>query len=299
MSSEYHIPVMLAECLEGLQIDPTGVYVDLTFGAGGHSRAIVERLTTGKLYGFDQDHDALANVISDDRFEFIQSNFMYLYKMMRLEGVNHVDGILADLGVSSHQLDYPERGFSFRFDARLDMRMSERSDVTAADVIATYSAEGLQGVFSKYGEVRNAKTLAEAIVAAREVDAVKTTFDLNKILENTWVKNYNRYFAQVYQALRIEVNREMEVLESMLTDCMRVLRPKGRLVVMSYHSLEDRLVKNLMKTGNVKGEMQQDEYGKIDRPFKLITKKPVMASDAEVQRNPRARSAKLRIAQRK
>lgn len=289
---------MLQECLDGLSIDPAGIYVDVTFGAGGHSRAIVDQLTTGKLYGFDQDVDAIANIAVDDRFEFVQSNFRYIRKMLKLHGVDAVDGVLADLGVSSHQLDIPERGFSFRYDAPLDMRMNTASAVTAAQIVNTADAAALQDILSRYGEVRNAKTLSEAIVRARDVEPLATTYALNEVLEANWVNHRNRYFAQVYQALRIEVNQEMQVLADMLIGAREVLKPGGRLVVMSYHSLEDRLVKNIIKTGNVGGHVIKDDYGKIDRPFKLVTKKPVMASEAEVQRNPRARSAKLRIAQK-
>ena len=297
--SEYHIPVMFQECIDALEIEKGGVYVDVTYGSGAHSRGILNQLgEDGRLFSFDQDADVFDNISSDERLVFIKSNFRYLYKMLRLEGVAKVDGLLADLGVSSHQLDFPERGFSFRFDAPLDMRMNERSDLTAKDVIRDYDAAQLQEVFSAFGEVRNARTLAQAIVKERGLRAIETTFDLNEVLEPIWKGQKNRYYAQVYQALRMEVNEEMVVLEDMLQDVLRVLKPGGLLVVMSYHSLEDRAVKNFMKTGNVKGEMVKDDFGKIDRPFKILTKKPVMASDEEVERNPRARSAKLRVAKR-
>lgn len=298
MSSAYHIPVMLSECIEGLAIDPAGTYVDVTFGAGGHSRAIAAQLTTGKLYAFDQDLDAEANLGLDSQIDLIQGNFRYLRKLLRLEGVTHIDGLLADLGVSSHQLDIPERGFSFRYDAPLDMRMSELSSQTAAHVLADYDAQRLQDILGRYGEVRNAKTLAQAIVKSRLSSPLRTTIDLNALLSNHVVGQRNRYFAQVYQALRIEVNAEMEALEDMLVDTTQLLKPGGRLVVMSYHSLEDRIVKNVMKTGSVTGDLDQDEFGKITRPFKLLTKKPVMASADELDKNPRSRSAKLRIAER-
>lgn len=299
MAEDYHIPVMLDECIEGLQINSTGKYVDVTYGSGAHSRAIIEKLEKdGRLYGFDQDADVFGNISDDERLVFIKSNFRYLYKMLRLEGAHEVDGLLADLGVSSHQLDFPERGFSFRFNAPLDMRMNELSDVTAVDVLNTYEAADLQSIFSRYGEVRNSKTLAQAIVAQRRLKKIETTFDLNDLLDVHAKGQRNRYFAQVYQAIRIEVNEEMKVLEDLLKDTLRVLKPGARLVVMSYHSLEDRLVKNFIKTGNVEGKMVQDDFGKIDRPFKLITKKPVMASEEEVIRNPRSRSAKLRVAER-
>ena len=299
MSNPYHIPVMLSECIDGLAIDPAGTYVDVTFGAGGHSQAIVDQLTTGTLYAFDQDLDAGHNLLDDDRVNFIQGNFRYLRKLLRLEGVHQIDGLLADLGVSSHQLDVPERGFSFRFDAPLDMRMSERSPTTARTVIETYDADSLQRILGRYGEVRNAKTLAQAIVRQRQQQPIATTSDLNDVLQGCIVGQRNRYFAQVYQALRIEVNEELVALEEMLLDVTTLLKPKGRLVVMSYHSLEDRLVKYVMKTGSIDGQVEQDEYGKITRPYKLLTRKPIMASDQEIERNPRSRSAKLRIAEKK
>lgn len=297
--SDYHVPVMLEECLDGLAIRPGGTYVDVTYGSGGHSKAILKRLgETGRLCSFDQDADVFDHISADERLVFIKGNFRYLYKLLRLEGVMQVDGILADLGVSSHQLDMPERGFSFRFDAPLDMRMNELSNVTAAHILADYDEAQLQQLLSRYGEVRNARTLAQAIATASRRQPIATTFQLNAILDEHWKQHRNRYFAQVYQALRIEVNEEMRVLEDLLAGVMRVLKPGGRLVVMSYHSLEDRMVKNFIKTGNVDGKMVQDDYGRINRPFRAITKKPVMATDAEVESNPRARSAKLRIAER-
>ncbi len=294
----YHVPVMLTECLEGLQLKPDGVYVDVTFGGGGHSRAIVERLTTGKLVAFDQDDDAAKNVWEDERLIFVNQNFRHVKRYLKLYKLAPVDGILADLGVSSYQIDTPERGFSTRFDAELDMRMDTASQLTAADVLNTYTADALQDVFSKYGEVRNSKTLALAIVDARGKAPLQTIADLKAVAEPLGRGNINRYLAQVFQALRIEVNQEMQVLEEFLTDAAEVLKPGGRLVVMSYHSLEDRLVKNYMKAGTASGEPEKDLFGRSSLPFKVITRKPVEATREELKRNPRSRSARLRVAEK-
>lgn len=293
----YHEPVMLKECLDGLDIKPDGVYVDVTYGGGGHSKAILEQLgENGRLFGFDQDVDATTQLIEDERFIFVQHNFRFLKRFLRLHGVRQVDGILADLGVSSHQLNEAERGFSYRFDALLDMRMNQVGDVSAADILRTYNATQLQQVFSEFGEVRNAKTLANAIVEERENRPIKTISDFLTLLGPLIRGKKPRYLAQVFQALRIEVNDEIGALRDFLTETQEVLKPDGRLVVMSYHSLEDRNVKNFMKKGTFNGEFIKDDYGKIFRPFKLITKKAVDATPEEVKQNSRARSAKLRIA---
>lgn len=293
----YHVPVMLKECLEGLGIKPDGVYVDVTFGGGGHSRAILERLgEKGKLVAFDQDPDAAKNVWGDPRLIFIQQNFKHVKRYLKLNNLLPVDGILADLGVSSYQFDTAERGFSTRFNAALDMRMDQENEVTAATILNTYDAAELQRVFGEFGEVRNARTLANAIVGARTVVPMNTTADLLAIADPLSMGNVNRYMAQVFQALRIEVNKEMEVLEAFLQDAAACLKPGGRLVVMSYHSLEDRLVKNYIRAGNASGEPVRDLFGKSEIPFKPVNKKPIEANEDELKLNPRSRSARLRVA---
>jgi 16S rRNA (cytosine1402-N4)-methyltransferase len=299
--SEYHIPVMLQECLDGLQIRPDGVYVDVTFGGGGHSRAILERLSPqGHLYSFDQDPDAERNAPVDDRFTFVRSNFRYLRNFLRYYGVDHIDGLLADLGVSSHHLDDATRGFAFRFDAPLDMRMNTRAGMTAAELLANYAEEDIARVLNLYGELKQSRRMAQAIVKARTQQAIATTGDLqNVVAPFINKKNEKKELAQVFQALRIEVNHEMQALEEMLRQAVDCLAPEGRLVVMTYHSLEDRLVKNVIKTGNTAGDLQQDFYGRVLAPLKAVNNKIITASDAEVETNPRARSAKLRIAYRK
>jgi 16S rRNA (cytosine1402-N4)-methyltransferase len=297
--SSYHQPVMLQECLEGLALKPGGVYVDLTFGGGGHSRAILAHLEGGRLLGFDQDDDARkeAEKIEDPRFQFVQANFRYLKRYLKLYGVKEVDGILADLGVSSHQLDEAERGFSTRFNASLDMRMDRESEQTAAEVVNTYSEQDLHRILGQYGEVKNAKTLAAALVAARVNQPLKTIDDLKAVVNRFAPRGKEfKYQAQVFQALRIEVNAEIKVLEEMLEQSAEVLKPGGRLVVMSYHSLEDRPVKNFMAKGKFRGEAEKDFYGNMIRPLQPVTKKPVEAGPEEVAQNNRARSAKLRIA---
>jgi 16S rRNA (cytosine1402-N4)-methyltransferase len=297
--SDYHVPVMLDECIAGLNLKPNGKYVDVTFGAGGHSQSILKNLgDEGHLYGFDQDDDAVANQLDDPRFTFIKANFRYIKKFLRVEGVRKVDGILADLGVSSWQLDFPERGFSYRFDADLDMRMNNAEELTAAIILKEYTQDDLQLLFSKFGEVRNSRTLAKEIVSERAKSPIKTTFQLNEILERLKFGTRPKYFAQVYQALRMEVNQEVQVLEEMLQGGLNVLEPGGRFVIMSYHSIEDRYVKNFFKSGNVDGKLIQDDFGHIDRPFKLINKKLIQASEEELKTNSRARSAKLRIAEK-
>lgn len=299
--SEYHVPVMLDECIEHLDIQPGGTYVDVTFGAGGHSKEILKTMQgQGRLFGFDQDSDVEDKIFLGDHFTFIKSNFRYIERWMKYYEVNGVDSILADLGVSSHQLDFPERGFSYRFDAELDMRMNMESDFTAKDILATYDQDQLQSIFSRFGEVRNSRTLAKAIIASRSGSQIETTFDLNRILDNNMMgASKPKYFAQVYQALRMEVNQEVKVLEEMLTGCHKVLKKGGRLVVMSYHSIEDRIVKNFLKTGNVEGNVIKDDFGNIERPFKLINKKIITASQEELARNSRAKPAKLRAAIKK
>lgn len=297
----YHIPVMLKECIEGLNIKPDGVYVDVTFGGGGHSRRILECLgENGRLYAFDQDEDAAKNVIDDSRFTFIQQNFRYMKNFVQLYCGGKVDGILADLGVSSYQFDTPEKGFSTRFDGRLDMRMNQNAAVDAANVVNTYDIKSLAAVFSRYGELRNAMSIADAIIMARELKPIETTGELKEAVAKLLPRgSENKVLAQIFQALRIEVNEEMKVLEIFLSQCADVLKPGGRLVVMSYHSLEDRLVKNFMKTGNADGNLEKDFFGNQLTPYKLMTSKPVVPSDDEIQINSRARSAKLRVAERR
>jgi 16S rRNA (cytosine1402-N4)-methyltransferase len=295
----YHEPVMLQECLDGLAIKPDGIYVDVTYGGGGHSKKILEQLgENGHLFGFDQDVDAKTQLIEDERFTFVEHNFRYLKKFLRLHGIRQVDGILGDLGVSSHQLNEADRGFSYRFEANLDMRMNQEGNVTAATILNTYDAKQLQKVLGEYGEVRNSKTLAEAIIEQREVKPIQTISEFLTLLDPLVRGKRPRYLAQVFQALRIEVNDEVGALKDFLKDSLEVLKPGGRLVVMSYHSLEDRQVKNFTKKGTFDGEFIKDDYGNIHRPFKLITKKAVEATAQELQINSRARSAKLRIAEK-
>jgi 16S rRNA (cytosine1402-N4)-methyltransferase len=300
-TQEYHIPVMLNECLEGLNINPEGIYVDVTFGGGGHSRAILERLTTGRLLVFDQDEDAKkqAKSIENKNFTFIEANFRNIKKYLRVYGVKQVDGILADLGISSHQIDTPERGFSTRFDADLDMRMNQNGDLTAKEVVNTYSIEQLHKILGMYGEIQNAKTAAQTIYTVRLNRKIETINDLKNALQKLTPRGKeHKYFAQVFQALRIEVNEEMAVLEEFLQQTPEILSPNGRLVVMSYHSLEDRLVKNFIRSGKFSGEPEKDFYGNEIKPLNSVTRKPIEASAEEIERNPRARSAKLRIAEK-
>lgn len=297
--SIYHIPVMLTQCTEALAIDPNGTYVDATFGGGGHSREILKHLETGHLYGFDQDQDAEANIPASDNFTFVAANFRDLKKYLRLYGVTKVDGILADLGISSHQIDQPSRGFSTRFKGDLDMRMDQESTVSAKEVLNTYEAAKLHKILGIYGEIKNAKTLANAIVSERSAKPFETTEEFTAFLKRYAPKGKDfKYYAQVFQALRIEVNDEIAALESLLMNALEVLKPGGRLVVMSYHSLEDRLVKNLMIKGKFQGEVEKDFYGNLIRPLEPLTRGAVTADEAELEKNPRARSAKLRIAKR-
>ncbi len=297
----YHTPVMLDECIKALTVKPNGIYVDLTFGGGGHSAEILELLENGKLYAFDQDDDARGNAagLEKDGLIFINSNFRYFKKYLKIYGVDQVDGILADLGISSHQIDEPERGFSTRFDANLDMRMDRNTKMTARTILKTYTAKQLQDVFSQYGEVRNARTLSNAIVSARVSEEIITIDQLKLILKRYAQKGKeNKYYAQVFQALRIEVNDELKALEEMLVVGCEILKPGGRFVVMSYHSLEDRLVKNFFNKGKFSGEAVKDFYGNLIRPLEPVNKKPIVSGFNELQINKRARSAKLRIARK-
>ena len=296
----YHTSVMLHECIDGLRIDPAGTYVDVTFGGGGHSKAIIDKLgPEGRLFSFDQDPDAWeqAEKIDDDRLTLITANFRYLEKYLRLHRVKQVDGILADFGVSSFQLDAPERGFSIRFDGPLDMRMGPSASMTAAELLNSYSAEELQRILGMYGEVKNARTLAQAIIQARTRKALETTQEFKEILNKLAPKHREfKYFAQVFQAIRIEVNQELAVIEEFLAQAPAILKPEGRLVIMSFHSLEDRLVKNFIKAGNVQGKEDKDLFGVVHRPLESVIRKPITASEEELKLNPRSRSAKLRIA---
>jgi 16S rRNA (cytosine1402-N4)-methyltransferase len=300
MENNYHVPVLLQACIDGLAIKPDGVYVDVTFGGGGHSREILKHLgPDGVLIAFDQDPDAQRNKIEDPRFHFVDQNFAYLKNNLRLLGYKAVDGILADLGVSSHQFNEPERGFSTRFESALDMRMDKQSALTAADILNAYTEEQLHRIFGIYGEVKNAKTLAKAVVTARVSQPISTLAAFKLAIAAHIPKGKeNKYMAQVFQALRIEVNKEIEVLERFLEQTAEVLKPGGRLVVMSYHSLEDRPVKNFIAKGKVRGEVEKDFYGNQQKPFTVITRKAVVADEAELEGNTRARSAKLRIGER-
>lgn len=299
--TSYHKPVMLQECIEALDIRKGGVYVDVTFGGGGHSRAILEHLGDGKLYAFDQDSDAKKNTEAIDHkgFTFVGANFRHMKRYLKMHGVTGVDGILADLGVSSYQIDEGERGFSTRFEGELDMRMDRDSAKSAKEIVNTYSEKDLHKVLGMYGEVRNAKTLASALVAARTNKQIVTSGDLKEVLGRFAPRGKeNKYFAQVFQALRIEVNDELKALEDMLVQAGEMLNDGGRLVVMSYHSLEDRMVKNFINKGNVEGKEEKDFYGNLLRPLKPLNKKPITASAEEIVLNSRARSAKLRIAEK-
>jgi 16S rRNA (cytosine1402-N4)-methyltransferase len=297
---EYHIPVMLDECMEGLNIKPDGIYVDLTFGGGGHSKAILQRLLSeGSLYAFDQDSDAVKNALDDDRFTMIEDNFSNLTNQLKLYRVTQVDGILADLGISSYQIDCAERGFSTRFDAELDLRMNRKQILTAKDVVNTYSLEQLKKIFADYGELSNAYQIAKKIESS-QIEGITTTTQLKEIISPLAPKGKeNKFFAQVFQALRIEVNGEIDVLKKMLEQTAPLLAKDGRLVVMSYHSLEDRLVKNYMKAGNCEGNVEKDFFGNVLNDLELVNRKPITASEEELERNPRSRSAKLRIAKKK
>lgn len=297
----YHIPVLLHETVDGLNIQPGGIYVDVTFGGGGHSREILRRLDTkAHLYSFDQDADAEQNIPQgDERFTFVRSNFRYLKNWMRYYGVEHIDGLLADLGVSSHHFDDEERGFSFRFDAPLDMRMNERAGTTAADIVNRYSEEQLADVFYLYGDMKNSRRLASAIVKARAAHALQTIDDLLQVVKPLMPREREKKdLARVFQALRIEVNHEMDALREMLEAALSMLRPGGRLSVLTYHSLEDRMVKNFIRAGRIDGKVQQDFYGRRLTPWRAINNKVILPSQQEQEENPRSRSAKLRIAEK-
>jgi 16S rRNA (cytosine1402-N4)-methyltransferase len=300
METDYHNPVLLKETVDGLNIKPDGVYVDVTFGGGGHSKEILKRLgPNGKLFGFDQDEDALVNALPDDRFTLIPENFRYIKRFLRFHGVKSVDGILADLGVSSHQFDVPERGFSTRFDADLDMRMSKKNELDAFKVVNQYDEANLKRVFLDYGELKIAPALARTIIEAREKKAISTTDDLKMVLTKYLPEQFkNKILAQIYQAIRIEVNQEMDVLKEFLEQSLEILKPEGRLSVISYHSLEDRLVKRFIKNGMFEGEPERDFYGNFSVPFKSI-EKLIVPTDKEIKENNRARSAKLRVAEKK
>ena len=296
----YHIPVLLEESVDGLDIQPDGIYVDVTFGGGGHSREILRRLgPNGRLFGFDQDADAEKNIVDDDRFTFVHSNFRYVKNWMRYYEVDHIDGLLADLGVSSHHFDDEERGFSFRYDAPLDMRMNQRAGTTAADVVNDYSEEQLADILYIYGELKNARRVAAALVKARQQQRIATTQQLLGITENLFAREREKKeVTKLFQALRIEVNHEMDALREMLNAACELLCTGGRLSIITYHSLEDRIVKNVMRAGNAEGKVEQDFFGRITSPLHIINNKVITPSDDEVERNPRSRSAKLRVAEK-
>jgi 16S rRNA (cytosine1402-N4)-methyltransferase len=294
----YHVPVLLHESIDGMGLTEGGIYVDVTFGGGGHSKEILRRMDgTSHLYSFDQDEDAERNIVDDERFTFVRSNFRYLKNFMRYYEVEGVDAILADLGVSSHHFDDAERGFSFRFEGKLDMRMNKRAGMTAAEIVNTYDEERLADLFYLYGELKNSRKLAAALVKARQTQPIQTIGDFTEVVRPFFGREREKKeMAKVFQALRIEVNQEMEALKEMLQAAIEVLKPGGRLVVITYHSLEDRMVKNIMKTGRVDGKAEQDLFGRVKAPLRPLNNKVIVASDEEVARNPRARSAKLRIA---
>lgn len=297
----YHIPVLLNESIEGMNLKANGIYADMTFGGGGHSKEILRRMGEDcHLYSFDQDEDAEKNIVDDKRFTFVRSNFRYLRNFMRYYGVEQLDGILADLGVSSHHFDDSERGFSFRFDGKLDMRMNKRAGMTAADIVNTYDEEKLADVFYIYGELKNSRKLAATIAKARQQKQITTIGEFLDIIKPLFGREREKKeLAKVFQALRIEVNHEMEALKEMLYEATDLLKPGGRLVVITYHSLEDRMVKNLIKAGNIEGKVEQDFYGNMQSPFRAVNNKVIVPTDEEVNQNPRSRSAKLRIAEKR
>lgn len=297
----YHIPVLLDESINGMNLKPGGTYVDVTFGGGGHSKEILRRMDKdSRLFSFDQDEDAERNIVNDSRFTFVRSNFRYLHNFLRYYDVEGVDAILADLGVSSHHFDDSERGFSFRFEGSLDMRMNKRAGKTAADIVNTYDEEQLANLFYLYGELKNSRKLASILVKARMQNPIQTIGEFLEIVKPLFGREREKKeLAKVFQALRIEVNQEMEALKEMLYAATEALNPGGRLVVITYHSLEDRIVKNLMKTGNIEGKAEQDFFGNVQTPFKLVNNKVIVPTDEEQTRNPRSRSAKLRIAEKK
>ena len=297
---EYHNPVLLNECIEGLNIKPTGIYVDVTFGGGGHSKLILKNLKEGKLFAFDQDANAHKNALQEDGFKLINANFRHLKNFLKMEGVRKIDGLLADLGVSSHQFDVAERGFSTRFDGELDMRMNTNSSLSAKEVVNEYTQQDLANVLYKYGELRNSRAIAREIVEASKQEAIITTNQLIDIVARmVSEKKRNQFLARIFQAIRIEVNDEMKALEEMLLDAVDMLNEGGRLVVLSYHSLEDRMVKNLMKNGKLEGELEKDFFGNPIKDLTEITRKVIVASKQQIEENTRSRSAKLRIAEKK
>ncbi len=298
--SEYHVPVMLSECIEALNIKPNGVYVDVTYGGGGHSREILNKLgSKGKLVAFDQDADAINNKVEDERLILVNHNFRYLKNFLKYHDALPADGLLADLGISSYQIDEPEKGFAHRWDAALDMRMDQNATQTAADIVNGYDERKLMQVLKNYGELDNAYKVTKNIINARQIQAIKTTGQLKEAVVKSLPRDAeNKYLSKIFQALRIEVNQELEVLEHLLNQSAEVLGKGGRLVVMSYHSLEDRMVKNFIKTGNIEGKQEKDIYGNSHSPFKAVVTKAIIANDEELARNPRARSAKLRIAEK-
>ena len=299
MNTTYHIPVLLRESIDALNINPCGTYVDVTFGGGGHSREILKRLTTGKLVAFDRDSDAEENKINDEKFIFVRNNFRFLHNFLRYNNIDAVDGILADLGVSSHHFDEAERGFSFRHNSEIDMRMNKNANFSAAQLLNTYDENELRRVFRNYGELDNANSLAKIIVEKRNNQHIKTVDDFLQIIKPvTPKKDENKFLAKVFQSLRLEVNQELEALEQLLVHALKSLKKQGRLAVITYHSLEDRLVKNFMRSGNIDGKIDKDFYGNTSTPFKLITRKAIVPSDLELEKNSRARSAKLRIAEK-
>ena len=297
--SEYHIPVLLKESVESLNIKPSGVYVDVTFGGGGHSAEILKHLNTGKLFGFDKDADASANVIEDSRFVFVRQDYKYITNFLKFYGIVKVDGILADLGISSHQIDTQERGFSIRYNSFIDLRMDKDNPITGRDVLNNYSEDDLKKIFAEYGELQNPGKIAKYIVNARTEKSIDTTNDIKDVFKNlinSWTEN--KFFAKLFQALRIEVNKELDSLKQLLLQAEGLLNPGGRLVVISYHSLEDRLVKSFTKTGKFEGEVDKDFYGNPLVKFKLITRKVIIPNDNEIEMNARSRSAKLRVAEK-
>lgn len=299
--TNYHIPVLLKESVEAMNIDPNGIYVDVTFGGGGHSKEILSRLGEhGRLFGFDQDLDAEKNIIDNPHFTFVRSNFRYLQNFLKYHHIEEVDAILADLGVSSHHFDDSERGFSFRFDGNLDMRMNKRAGINAADIINSYDEERLANILYLYGELKNSRRLASLLVKARANKEIHTIYELLEVIKPIFnIERDKKDLAKVFQALRIEVNQEMEALKDMLSSAINVLKPGGRLVVITYHSLEDRMVKNIMKAGNVNGKVEQDFFGNVNAPLRITSNKVITPSEKEILVNPRSRSAKLRIAEKK
>ena len=298
MKGSYHQPVMVGECLEGLNIRPDGIYVDATFGGGGHARAILSSLGNGRLFAFDQDRDAISNLADDPRLTFVHQNFSQIAPYLKLHKASLIDGLLADLGISSHQIDTPDRGFSTRFEGPLDMRMNQQAALTAESVVNTYETARLAEIFIQYGELPNARALAGGIATRREASRIKTTGELVAIAETFVRGQREKYLARVFQALRIEVNRELEMLRELLLQSAELLRQGGRLVILTYHSLEDRLVKNFVRRGGFTDRVETDEFGNPRRLFREINRKPIRPSAGETRRNPRARSAKLRIAER-